>query len=446
MEKWRQKLHIEPPKGWLNDPNGLCYFGGEYHVYFQYSPDSADGNSPRCWGHCHGKSLVDLVFDKIVLEPDFPDDKDGVYSGSAIVQDEIMHIFYTGNVKEKGDFDYINAGRCANVIHVTSENGSDMSAKKSILRNKDYPKFCSCHVRDPKVWKEDKLWYMVLGARTTEGEGCVLLYSSEDLVNWRYKNKIYIPDFGYMWECPDYFRIDKRGILSISPQGLPSHENSNQNVYQSGYFMVEGRLEENNLKEFHEWDMGFDFYAPQTFEAPDGRRIMIGWMGIGDSDYTNATIAMGWQHCLTLPRELTLMEDGRVLQNPIEEITKLRKNARSVLDGQTIESVLPFDMQGKALDYFAMDFDEKLHLSYDKKKGIFTMYFSDDDYGCGRTKRNAELKNCETVRIIVDMSSVEVYLNGGETVLSSRFYPANSKVKITVNGFEGTIWSMERRG
>lgn len=180
-----------------------------------------------------------------------------------------------------------------------------MSAKETLLRKDDYPAFCSCHVRDPKVWREDGRWHMVLGARTLDDTGCVLFYTSDDLRRWQYDGRASVPDFGYMWECPNVFSVGGHRWLSVSPQGLPHGADRYPNVYQSGRFRFDGRLES-----FAEWDRGFDFYAPQSFEAPDGRHILIGWMGIGDAPYQNPTTALGYQHCLTLPREVTMAADG----------------------------------------------------------------------------------------------------------------------------------------
>ena len=128
--KWRQRFHIEPPDGWLNDPNGLSFYKGEYHVYFQYSPIAADGHTPRGWGHYHGADLMHMAYDKAVMMPDIPEDSHGVYSGSAIENDGVLHIFYTGNVKMEGDYDYVTAGRGANVIHATTADGSEGSEKQ----------------------------------------------------------------------------------------------------------------------------------------------------------------------------------------------------------------------------------------------------------------------------------------------------------------------------
>lgn len=438
--KWRQRFHIEPPDGWLNDPNGLSFYKGEYHVYFQYSPIAADGHTPRGWGHYHGADLMHMVYDKAVMMPDIPEDSHGVYSGSAIENDGVLHIFYTGNVKMEGDYDYVTAGRGANVIHVTTADGSEVSEKQVLLRNSDYPDFCSCHVRDPKVWKEGEIWKMVLGARTLDDEGCVLVYESADLINWKYAGKVYKEGYGYMWECPDYFELGGKGFLSTCPQGLPHYETKWQNLNESGYFPVEGRLEDSRLGEFAEWDMGFDFYAPQTFLDPQGRRILIGWLGMDNRVYGNATTELGWQHCLTIPREVTLGENGRLRQYPIAEFEALRKGERRHADGCTAKYALPLEICGEPTADFFITLDSKLELRFDKAKQLFTMKFSDEKYGCGRGTRNAVIASVNSIRLIADMSSIEVYLNGGETVMSTRFYPDGGCAELEIKGFEAQVW------
>lgn len=440
--KWRQRFHIEPPDGWLNDPNGLSFYKGEYHVYFQYSPIAPDGHTPRGWGHYHGSDLMHMTYDRAVMMPDIPEDSHGVYSGSAIENDGVLHIFYTGNVKMIGDYDYVKAGRGANVIHVTTTDGSRMSEKQVLLRNSDYPDFCSCHVRDPKVWKEGDAWKMVLGARTLDDEGCVLVYESDDLITWKYTGKVYKEGYGYMWECPDYFEIDGKGFLSTCPQGMPHYETKWQNLNESGYFPVQGKLEDSVLGDFTEWDMGFDFYAPQTFLDPQGRRILIGWLGMDNKAYGNATTDLGWQHCLTIPRVVTIAPNGKLRQQPIAEFDELKSNARRQSSGQTAEYPLPFELDGEPADSFSITLDGKLELDFDKEKKLFTMKFTDEKYGCGRTVRNAEIDNVRNIRVIADMSSIEVYINDGETVMSTRIYPDNDSVKLKVNGFEAQVWDI----
>lgn len=433
--KWRQSLHLEPPCGWLNDPNGLCFFGGYYHVYFQYSPDSADGNGRKCWGHYRSLDMQKWEFTGIVLFPDVEEDKDGVYSGCAVVWKDTLHIFYTGNVKEEGEHDYVTSGRGANVIHVTTKDGIHMSQKETVLRNCDYPNFCSCHVRDPKVWQEKGRWHMVLGARTLKDEGCVLFYSSDDLVHWTYDGSNVVLDFGYMWECPDVFQKDGYRYLSVSPQGLRRGDTENQNVYQSGYFRYD-----KGLTSFTEWDKGFDFYAPQTFEAPDGRRILIGWMGIGDIPYNNPTTILGYQHCLTLPREIKGDKTGTLLQTPIKELEKLRKKREYLKCGQSLKLPLPFEFLAQVQGTFSIIIDNALRLMWDGE--LFQMEFIDEQFGGGRAIRKAKLLQCANIRFIADKSSLELYLDNGKIVMSSRMYPTTDEVTILIEGMDAEVFSL----
>lgn len=434
QDNWRQALHLEPPQGWLNDPNGLCWFHGFYHVYFQYCPTSAEGNGDKLWGHYRSADLLHWQFRGIVLHPDTPDDRDGVYSGSALVQEDTLHLFYTGNVKEPGDHDYITSGRGANVIHVTTHDGDTMSAKSVLLRNKDYPADCTQHVRDPKVWRENGAFRMVLGARRRDDTGAVLLYRSDDLTHWTL-DRVLTSDapFGYMWECPDLYEIGGVRVLSISPQGLPHEKSRFQNVYQSGYFVLDG----DRPTIFTEWDMGFDFYAPQSFVTPDGRRVMFGWMGLPDIDYVNPTVARGWQHCLTLPREVFCDAAGQLRQRPVRELVALRGAALPLTD--TALS-MPFDVEAHAQGDFTLTLAHGLCLA--RTGETVTLTFTDDALGGGRTTRTAFVPNCRTVRAIVDRSSVEIYLNGGACVFATRFYPPNDSISLQTTGLTGTIWHM----
>ena len=433
----RQKLHIEPRKGWLNDPNGLSFFKGEFRVYFQYSPDSACGDGDKCWGCLHGRDLFHLIYEGTVLLPDHPDDRNGVYSGCGLVKDDLLYLFYTGNVKEEGEHDYITSGRGANVMLVTTEDGIHMSDKRTLLRNSDYPDYCSCHVRDPKVWEEDGRYRMVLGARTLEDKGCVLFYTSDDLTDWRFERSESVPDFGYMWECPDVIDVGGHRFLGISPQGLKHGEYTHQNVYSAGYFRYD-----DTLKEFEEWDYGFDFYAPQTFTAPDGRVILIGWMGIGDIPYTNPTTEMGWQHCLTLPRELTLRSDGGIIQRPIRELNGRKGIPAALKDGVPLMTQLPFYLASLAPnDGFSLDIGGMLELSFEG--GIFSMRFTDSKAGGGRDIRRVRLGKFTGMEIIADMTSVEVFLNGGEKVMSTRFYPQDTELALTGHGIAGSVYPLK---
>ncbi len=441
---YRLKQHIMPPIGWINDPNGLCYFKGEYHVFFQYSPFEAKGGD-KFWGHYKGRDLMHLEYAGISFAPEDAVDKDGVYSGCAFVEDEVMHIFYTGNVKEDGDYDFVLEGRYANIVHVTSKDGMTFSEKKCVLTNTDYPDYYSCHIRDPKVWKENGKYYMVLGGRDREDKGRVLVYESQDLDTWTFTcDQTTACDFGFMWECPDVFNIDGKEILSISPQGLPSEEYVYQNGDQSGYFVVDGSVTTTcYLNNFREWDMGFDFYAPQSFQDNKGRRILIGWMGLPAMDYTNPTIDMGWQHNLTLPREISI-QGNKVCQQPIEEVKALRDKKLTALDIAETKELFTYEIDIRDIDNKELDvvISEGLHIMYNPKTKIFQLKFT-SDIGCGREVRKAKLEELQTMDIYVDTSVVEIYINKGEMVFATRFYPKANKVEGIENIEVYDIWSLE---
>ena len=292
--KFCQKLHLMPPTGWLNDPNGLCQFNGVYHAFFQYSPFNAEGGV-KMWGHYTSGDMIDWEYQGVMLYPDQPFDCSGVYSGCAFIEDGEMYLYYTGNVKleDRDDYDYVNSGRESNTVLVTSADGMHFGHKKLLMTNRDYPADLTLHVRDPKVWKEGGIYYMLQGARTKADRGQALIFRSDDKKNWKYHSHVETEEkFGYMWECPDYFEVDGKKILSASVQGLAGEEWKDRNVYQSGYFTVDGDiLGEYSLSDYRLWDYGFDYYAPQSFEAEDGRRVQIGWMGMTDCEYyTNRTV------------------------------------------------------------------------------------------------------------------------------------------------------------
>ncbi|MFV0467209.1 MAG: glycoside hydrolase family 32 protein [Lachnospiraceae bacterium] len=423
--KYRHKFHIMPPVGWLNDPNGLCYYKGWHHVFFQYSPTDPSGGM-KCWGHYRSKDLCTWQYLGVPFLPDQPQDKDGVYSGCAFVDDGKMEIFYTGNTKEKGEFDYITAGRGANVIYCSSEDGIHFSSKEVLLTNADYPKECSNHVRDPKVWKESSIYYMVLGARTLDDQGAILLYESADKKQWSFIRMIRASEkFGYMWECPDMFDLDDLHVLACCPQGVESETLRYQNIYQSGYFLTK---EEEMDSGFIEWDMGFDFYAPQTYLNEQGERILIGWAGLPDAPYTNqGSIQEGWQHSLTLPRKLTA-RNGKIYQNPAEELKNCRIQEIALmdqhLDTQSFDLLIEFEHIDGTLDSdqakrgFILNEDLKFLF----ENGNLTLEFLNNT-GEGRGIRRAKIQELKSLRILYDVSMLEIYVNEGELVFTSRYYP-----------------------
>ena len=438
--KFRQKLHLMPPAGWLNDPNGLCQFRGIYHAFFQYSPFNAEGGV-KMWGHYTSLNMIDWEYQGVMLYPDQPFDCSGVYSGCAFIEDGEMYLYYTGNVKleDSEDYDYINSGRESNTVLVTSMDGIHFGKKKLLMRNSDYPSDLTRHVRDPKVWKEKGYYYMLQGARTKEDEGQAVIFRSVDKMHWapysRVKTK---EEFGYMWECPDYFEVDGAKIFSTSVQGLNGQEWECRNVYQSGYFVVEGDITgEYSLSDYRLWDYGFDYYAPQSFETEDGRRIQIGWMGMPDcEEYTNRTIEDGWQHCFTFPREV-YVKDGIIRQRPIRELEERKKLLKETKNNLEIKKcpVYLADICNIQNGQFHAVLADELVISYENNR--FSIEFitkRNNLISCGRTRRYVDMDCLTDVRILTDESSVEVFVNDGEYVFSTRYYPEEAGIRIEAEG------------
>ena len=445
-DRFRQCFHLMPVTGWLNDPNGLCMFQGVFHAFFQYSPFDAQGGV-KLWEHCTSENMVDWKQEGAALYPDSPFDCHGVYSGNVLVEDGRMYLYYTGNVKLDGDYDYIHTGRESNTVLTISEDGKTFGPKKVLMQNCDYPEFVTCHVRDPRVWKEGDRYYMIQGARTKEDQGTALLFVSSDKENWTYSGQITTREkFGCMWECPEYLKIGRRKVLSASVQGLTGGEWKNRNVYQSGYFFVEGDFPGDcQLSEYYLWDYGFDFYAPQSFRTEDGRMIQIGWMGMPDCpQHINKTLEDNWQHCFTFPREIT-QRDGMLLQNPVRELREKKEPVCMVTGNLHKEGIRTFEVDTEHIidSAFRAVLAGELVLEY--RDGFFRMYFlhtEKEAVSGGRDMRCTKLPELTDVKILADVSSVEVFLNGGEAVFSTRYYPDTYCVEIQAPGADIQFWNI----
>lgn len=442
---YRNGFHLMPPTGWLNDPNGLCKYKGEYHIFFQYSPLEVSGGM-KVWGHYVTKDFVNYTYLGAPFVPDEEFDKDGVYSGSAYVDEKGMHIFYTGNVKLKGNYDYTYSGRRADTVLVESKDGRTFTQKSVVIDTNEYPEGYSCHIRDPKVWCENGTYYMVLGARTSDDKGRILVYSSNDMYKWSLYGEISSKKpFAYMWECPDYFVLDDKHVVSFSPQGLESGKYKFQNIYQSGYVVcdeAEPRIIDED--KFVEWDMGFDFYAPQTFLDDNGRRILIGWAGMPDARYTNGEAeAENWQHCLTVPRQLRVdvASDGnkKVFQTPVKEVDSMRlgdglrvKWDRLSCERDCLDVVCKFD-EDKCTEPFSITVADGVTFTYTGQDIELTL---DEECGKGRDIRRSHISYVKSLRVLVDSSIIEYYINDGEQVFTTRYYKKD----------KGTVLSFDTKG
>ena len=246
---------------------------------------------------------------------------------------------------------------------------------------------------------------------------------------------------GYMWECPDTFKLSDKDVLMFSPQGMEAEGYKYNNVYQCGYAVGNFLNDKKELKlgEFVEIDRGFDFYAPQTFEDSKGRRIVIGWMGVPDAvEHKNPTINNFWQHQLTIPRELVL-KNNKVYQIPVVELEALRKgdsikkevslneaNTLEIFESNTFELNIDFINTTE----FEIALREDCKLSFNNK--VFKLELGRSGYG--RDMRAVEIEAVTSMRIFSDNSSLEIFLNNGEEVFSTRIYNDLVDSTLTLKG------------
>lgn len=448
----RLRYHLMPPTGFLNDPNGLCQKDGIYHIYFQYTPFSCDWGT-KLWGHYTTQDMITFKQEEPFLYPDQRADKDGVYSGSAFVEDDTIHYFYTGNVKltDRDDYDYIQNGREQNTIHMTSQDGYTFSKKEVVLTNVDYPSDMSAHVRDPKILKRDNYYYMVLGARSGNDKGCILMYRSTDLTHFEYYNRIETPhSFGYMWECPDLFELDGQLILMTCPQGVEQVGYDYANVYQTGYFPIEFDFENNTyqLGSFKELDHGFDIYAPQSFIDEKGRRIQYAWMGIPDAPYHNQpTVLHDWHHALTMPKVLSY-KDHQIIQQPLEEFKQMRTSSliTSIHDfHQKAPTNICFEMTIAFDSSQEFDINIREDVKFTYQDNVLTLSLGES--GCERTIRSTILNEISDLTIFSDTSSLEIFVNGGKEVFTTRVYSQTLQQKVCIHSpNSGQVYFYELSG
>lgn len=458
---WDMGFHLRPRTGWLNDPNGLCQFRGRYHFFYQYDRDWPRDRHQKWWGHFASPDLLHWTDEGIAISPDTPYDKDGVFSGSALVVPgaapdggDLLRLYYTGNVNEPGydvdDPNRVERGFWANELMVESADGVTFGNKRLLLRDEDYPPESTRHVRDPKVWEQDGSYHMLLGSRDKAGFGFVLLYDSADGLSWHLRGRV-VPErpFGYMWECPNVARIGGREYLCVSPQGLPHYEERWQNQWQAGFFPLPGRLLDTQTVDettFREWDHGYDFYAPQVFSDDSGRTLLVGWMGTFDTRYTSEPDGLDYVHCLTVPRKLALSAEGCVLQKPVRELEELRGHAVPLGPAQAVAladcraDVVVRNVRGAA---GAITLNRELRMSFGD--GRVEVSFLDEAVAQGRTGRSFPLARLHGLRVLVDGSTVELYVNGGADVFSTRWFPQREGllVESTLDAANSVVYPMD---
>jgi beta-fructofuranosidase len=338
----RPTYHFLPPTNWMNDPNGLIQWNGRYHMFYQYNPDApAHGNIH--WGHARSADLVYWHHEPIALAPDpAGPDADGCWSGCTVNDNGVPTIIYSGH-RNGVDRPCLAMGS-ADLNTWRKDPANPIIAAPP-------PDLDLLGFRDHCIWRDGEHWYMLIGAGLRNVGGAALLYRSPDLRHWEYRGPLCVGDArqtepvwtGTIWECPDFFALADRHVLLVSAWDGEPH---------STVAMVGGYAGERFTPlDAYPFDYGAPyFYAPQSFRAERGRRIVFGWVQEGRS--AAAQQAVGWAGVMSLPRELGFDAAGRLTQRPLAELATLRR-AHSPWRGlglrADIELVLP-GVNGAALE------------------------------------------------------------------------------------------------
>lgn len=442
----RPVYHMSSPAGWINDPNGFSVFKQDYHLFFQYHPFS-NAWGPMHWGHCRSKDFIRWEYLPAAMAPDEDYDAGGCFSGSAVEAGGEHVLIYTGVIDrylEDGIHDrrQVQCMAKGDGIDYRKYEGNPIITGESLPEGSSMEDF-----RDPKVWKEEDGYYLVAGSRAADGCGQIPLYRSDDLKHWEFLTVLDQSrgQYGRMWECPDFFPLGDDYILMVSPQdmravGYEFHNGNNSIFIYGSYDKSIYRFERKKVTSV---DYGLDFYAPQTMLTEDGRRIMIGWMQSWDAKFMKDYLE--WSGMMTIPRELTLTE-GKIYQNPVRELKQYRKNRVGYTGKRITEPTSLEGIKGRVIDlqveitefgfqhfsvHFAHSAEYEMVLEYDYQKKCLAIDRTYSglvrDVVCRREMEAEPLVSkvqgeVLKLRLLLDLYSVEVFVNDGEKVMSSVFY------------------------
>ncbi|WP_413283732.1 glycoside hydrolase family 32 protein [Vibrio sp. MA40-2] len=428
----RPNWHISPPQGLLNDPNGFIFHNGQYHLFYQWSPFTCS-HKDKYWAHLVSTDLINWQWLPVALTPSDWFDSHGVFSGHALSVADELWVYYTGNTRI-GSERIRQTTQCLAI----SKDGVNFEKLGPVI---DCPApNVTEHMRDPKIIRQQDEWLMLLGAQRNDMTGRLAVYTSTDLRNWQF-DKLYgdeLGQLGYMWECPDMFELGGQSWVVIGPQGIAS-ESPYHTVPHHNRIAKATKSDTNRLilEQPQPLDHGFDFYAPQTLQTPDGRRVMSGWMGLPDEIEHPS---QGWVHQLTALRELSLV-DGCLKQWPIAEIAQLHGVEQNVslssegIDLGTKSFDLSITMQwGQTLCLFENS-HQSCQIDLDENKRILRLDRTETLIKQGDVIRELPLMSEQvSLRILADSSSIEIFVNGGEQVLSARIFTDNDATNLSLHG------------
>lgn len=426
MGNYRPKFHFTAKEGWINDPNGFCFFKGKYHLFFQYH----EKNHPGCmsWGHAVSDDLIHFEELEPVIKHDSYYDKNGSWSGSSFVKDDVLYLMYTGHCEtENGNIQTQNI--------VISEDGYTFRKYEGnpVISLKDLPSNCKiCDFRDPSIFEHDGMYYVLIGNKSKEDVAQMLLYKSKDLLQWEF-DRILISsnELGYMLECPSSAKIGDKRVLITSPQGLKDRGEDFWNIYSSIYTVGSLDFKELNYLDVKEIDHGLDFYAPHIISNGN---ILISWMSIWERSLPLQELGNKWMNAFTMPRVLSLKND-KLIQKPLSHFSEhfvedanyeMNINEEvNLLKGQFKHLHLEFDRDNElSIKLFKKDdkycevkyLDNKVYI--DRRNSLTPIVSRFKEKSMDNYRYVSVNSNKVVLDIYLDRFLVEVYINEGEEVMS----------------------------
>jgi fructan beta-fructosidase len=455
---YRPSYHFTPPVNWMNDPNGLVYYKGEYHLFYQYNPNGNTWGSMN-WGHAYSTDLFNWTDLRIALSPD---NNGTIFSGSAVVDSLNTSGFKSGSDSPLVAI-FTSAGtQQSQSIAYSTDMGRHWSKydQNPVLPNPGVADF-----RDPKVswFAAQNKWVMALATGNK-----ISFYSSPDLKSWTFESNFGMNygSHGGVWECPDLFQLPVAGtnlkkwvlLVSVNPGG-PNGGSATQ--YFIGNF--DGNTFTTDTNQTSWVDYGSDNYAGVTYNdipLTDGRRIMIGWMS--NWNYAGVVPTTTWRSTMTVPRVITLVQNSlnyNLRFNPVDELKKyytqndttvLQSTNNIELTNNTIIKSGSYDLsfmadftQTDSLQLTIGSSAEHLSILFDKKNGNVTIDRSQSGivsfysgFGqkiiCQSFTPGSDQK--ADIRMLIDKTSVELFWNNGDKVMTSLFFPTYQYYFLKING------------
>lgn len=437
MPDEQPRFHVRAASNWINDPNGPIHHDGTYHLFFQRNPRSADWGPPN-WGHATSTDLVrwTVLDDALMPTPGGPDER-GCWSGCCVAKGDEVYALYTG-IDPDGEQVVCAAVSSGDLTKWRKHPEPVIAAPPDGVNLVGF--------RDPFVVPDGDGWLCVIGAGVEGDRGMVLLYRSDDLLNWTYVGPVLERDAnerttlwtGEMWECPQLFRLDSTDVLAVSVWNA-------QTTHFPAYFRGDFDGTTFTPAGLDRLDHGPDCYAPTSMVDPRGRRLMWGWSWEALDD--EARRAAGLAGCLTVPREVTVRSNGWLRSDPIPELAELRGprlvRESALLDGDSkplhlADTGPSFDAEfdvlpgpdGQLVLMFCTSPDgrEVTTLTLDAGHGTAcldtTRSSIRDDVRSGRYEAAAGVRHERPVhvRVLRDASVLEVFVDG--TPFTARVYPA----------------------